>query len=207
MTNNRFSHKYRIILFISVFAVGILAGVSFLFLQSRIITGYASVGSYPYYSINERIELSDAIFEGEVISITAAQFNQDSGDYWEASDDSQLVYPYHLIEIEVLRPMRDSIAIGTNVTITQVGNSPMGTVPGVGVSVVGESEHSLQVGDHGVFFVRQMDFPWREGGNRSVIHLVGWAEHAYFRRAGDGLYYGASDNQAFSINELERLIK
>jgi hypothetical protein len=191
-----------IIFMVSMFAIGGVLGIGFLNLQSRLVTGFGSEGTYPDYSLNERIALSDEIFEGEVISISPAQFNQDSGDYWEATDNSSLVYPYHLIEIKVSQVLKDNIGIGDIVVITQVGNSPTGSKPGIRVEVLGKPEHSLLVGNERIFFIRQMDFPWRDQNLISAFHFVGWAEQSYLRNGDDGRYHAWNDAESFTFEEL-----
>jgi hypothetical protein len=185
---------------------GGLLGFGFLWAQAQLVKGYGTEGTYPAYSLKEMIQFSSAIFEGKVISISQAQFNQDNGDYWEPTTSEALVYPYHLIEIEVTRSLKDEIGIGQQVTITQVGASPSGNRPGLRVGVKGASEHSLQVGQQAVFFVVQMDFPWREGGKRSAIHLVGYPEHAYLKQQSNGLWHFAGGDSDGPIS-FDNLIK
>lgn len=197
----------QIVFMLGMFAIGGVLGIGFLNLQSRLITGFGSEGTYPDYYLNERIALSDVIFEGEIISISPAQFNQDSGDYWETTDSSILVYPYHLIEIKVSQVLKDNIGIEDIVVITQVGNSPSGTKSGIRVEILGEPEHSLAVGDKQIFFVRQMEFPWRDAKRIPALHFVGWAEQSYLRRGDDGLYHAWNDSEVISLDELLNLIK
>lgn len=197
----------KIIFMLSIFAVGGVLGIGFLGLQSSLVTGFGSEGTYPDYNLKERIALSDVIFEGEIISISSAQFNQDSGDYWEATDSSTLVYPYHFIEIKVSQVISDNIGIEDIVVITQVGNSPSGTKPGIGVEILGEPEHSLAVGDKQIFFVRQMEFPWRDTKPILALHFVGWAEQSYLRYGNDGFYHAWNDSEVLSFEELLNLIK
>ncbi|MCC6192754.1 MAG: hypothetical protein IT318_27350 [Anaerolineales bacterium] len=190
-----------------MFVVGGLLGLWVVSLQAKVFSGYGTEGAYPEYTLEERVSLSDAIIEGKVVSISSAQYNQDSGEYWDSSDAGPLVYPYHFINVEVVRTLHDSLSLASQVTILQVGNSPLGARPGLSVAVMGHPEHSLQVGDLGVFFVRQMDFPWREGGHRPALQFVGYAEHSYLRRQADGLlHFASAQENALSVDELLSII-
>ena len=75
------------------------------------------------------------------------------------------------------------------------------------MEILGDPEHSLLVGDQHIFFVRQMDFPWRDKNSVSVFHFVGWAEQSYLRHGDDGRYHSWVDEEVISFEELLKRIQ
>jgi hypothetical protein len=105
----------------------------------HVILDYASV---PYEQI---IDDSEAIFLGQVVDISPTNWNQDSGEYWHGG------LPVHTIEARVLQRIVDSIELADEVTVTQVGYSPL------------EGHYSLAAGQRAVFFIVRREIAWRTG--------------------------------------------
>ena len=101
----------------------------------------------PYEQI---IDNSDAIFVGRILSVSCTSWNQDSGNYWDGG------LPVYTMEVQLLQPIVDTLGLSEQVTITQVGYSPLDT----------ERANALVVGQQAVVFVVETDIAWRDGLRR-----------------------------------------
>ncbi len=182
--------KKRFVLFLKI-GVIIVAGLGIWAMQSFPIIKEKAVSvqfrgiqeaSYVYLSNEDRIDQSEAIFIGTVLAISGAQWNQNSGERWQADDlpSSPAALLYHTIDIEVTQPIIDTINIGQNVTITVLGNGPGDTA---------HPDDPIKEGDVGIFFVARRAIAWRESGTRNVIYFLGAPSQCYFLKASDGLFY------------------
>lgn len=199
--------KKRYVLFL-VICVTVVAGIGVWAMQSPTIIDEKTISelkpgiqeaSYQYLSNDDRIDQAEAIFVGTVLAISDTQWNQNSGERWEADDqpDHPAALLYHTIDIEVTQPMIDMINIGRKVTITVLGNGPRDTA---------HSDDPVKEGDVGIFFVERRAIAWREGGTRKVIYFLGAPSQCYFLKASDGLFYPPK-NENEKGGSLEEIIK
>ncbi len=104
-------------------------------------------GVMPYEQI---IDDSDAIFLGQILSVSATGWNQDSGTYWDGG------LPVYTIDVQVLRPIVDTLNLPEKISVTQVSYSPLEDGP----------DRSPAAGQRALFFVVQTSIAWREGPQR-----------------------------------------
>src|SRR5690606_34745516 len=114
--------------------------------------------SYDEVPLDQMLAEAEAIFIGDVISITPAKWNQDSGQYWY--EEGKLALPFHEIEIATTQVLFDSIGIGKDVVITVLGASPVGSMDRA-IEITGDVAHSLQAGDEAIFFVVERELAWQ----------------------------------------------
>lgn len=154
--------------------------------------------SYVEVSRDEMIDSADAIFVGKVISISPTHWNQDNGEEWNddaIGGDSGL--QIHTIEVEIIRPIVDTIKLEKRITITVLGSSP----------IEGYADHNLKESAQAVFFVRQTELAWRGGETRLVFEFIGAPVYSYYLRESDGMYHDGRPNaQALSLDGIIKLI-
>lgn len=158
-----------------------------------VVTSVRSEASYLEVTSDDLIMQADASFVGHIVSISPAQWNQDSGEYWE--EEGAATVAYHEIEVTVVQTLVDTIGLAPQITLTVVGNSPTGSRQSPGVAMASDVDHSLQVGDQAIFFVQQGHMAWR-GGMRPVISLIGYPRTSYLIRQRDALYHSERPGEA-----------
>ncbi len=154
------------------------------------------------YTREELIDGSAVIFEGKILSISPTFYNQDSGEYWGEDEDGTLLQ-LHSIQLEVLRPIVDTLGMEKQVTIYVLGASPLdgGTMNGDGYTIVqAGGNHEMKVGDQVIFFVSQIGLAWREGGIRTLMMIYPPLDN--FVQMPDGTYYDPWDNGSISLDVL-----
>ena len=140
------------------------------------------------YTREDMIDHAAVIFEGKVLSISPTFWNQDSGEYWY-DETTGVGLQLHTIELEVLQPIVDTIGIEKQVTIYVLGASPLDSLAeGEDATVYqGGGDYEMKVGDQVIFFSRQRDLAWREGGTRKLLMSDDPAIDAFIQLS-DGLY-------------------
>jgi hypothetical protein len=154
--------------------------------------------SYVEVTSEEMMASADAIFVGQVVSLSPTQWNQDSGEEW--NDDAiggDSGFQIHTVEVEILQPIVDTVDLGKHITLTALGRSP----------IDGHADHDLWETRQAVFFVVQTELAWRGGGTRPIFELIGAPSHSYFLLADDGLYHDdRPEALAMSLEDIIRLI-
>lgn len=138
-------------------------------------------GVIPYEQI---IDTSEAIFLGQVLAVSGTSWNQDSSKYWEGG------LPVHTIDVQVLQPIVDTLELPEQVTITQVGYSPL----------EGRGVYSVAVGQRAVFFVVQTHIAWRDR-LVPVLRLTGDPADSVII-VGDERYAAQPTDAAARLNEI-----
>lgn len=162
--------------------------------------------TYAYVPLTEQIQNAGAVFLGSVTSISPAQWNQDSGEFWQ--EEGLTTLPYHQVEVTVKRSLFDKLGLGNQVTITVIGGSSAGTSPTAKVAIAPEPDHTLKVGDEMVFFVGKSVLAWRGGtpdnqATRPVILFSAYPRYAYLKKQANGLYRSENpEEQAISLDDL-----
>lgn len=162
--------------------------------------------TYAYVSLSDQIQNAGAVFLGSVTSISPAQWNQDSGEFWQ--EEGLTTLPYHQVLVTVKRSLFDKLGLGNQVTITVIGGSPAGTSPTAKVVVAPEPDHTLKVGDEMIFFVGKSVLAWRGGtpenqATRPVILFSAYPRFAYLKKEADGLYRSENpEEQEISMDDL-----
>ena len=162
------------------------------------ITVYQEMSTVAY-TREELIDRSAVIFEGKVLSISPTFWNQDSGEYWY---DDGVGLQLHTLEVEVLRPIVDTLGMQKQVIIYILGSSPLdGGAEGDGTTIhQGSGNYEMTVGDQVVFFAGQIELAWREGGTRKL--LMSYPPLDTFVQRPDGTYYDPWDYGSISFEEL-----
>jgi hypothetical protein len=167
----------------------------------------------------EAIANADLIVEARVINISATQWNQDNGEYWQETtvydaerglETSHSAWPIHTIELSIVEPIIDAIGVGQTVTLTVLGKSPGAqdpTVEGQSIQVAGGPSPTLSVGDEVILFATQGEIAWRDPsrpirlveapdgttyfdvGTRSIISFLASPADSYLVKQDDGLYH------------------
>jgi hypothetical protein len=146
-----------------------------------VVEVHLDYGIMPFEQI---IENSQAIFLGKVTDISGTSWNQDDGTYWGGG------LPVYSIQAEVLQPIVDTLGMPEQVTVTQVGYSPLEHGPAA----------SLAAGQRAVFFVVQVDIAWR-GGPRRVLRTTNTDTDSILI-VGDDRYPGQLDDQAARLESI-----
>ncbi len=133
------------------------------------------------------IGTANTIFVGQITHISPTSWNQNSGDFW---NDGFLL---HTIDIQILQfiAAQDIVSDEQTITITVLGNSPIET----------PNDDHLQVGEQGIFFIKETEIAWKEG-NKVVNSFLGVPSDSYFLLGGDGLYHGRANETPVSLEEL-----
>lgn len=163
-------------------------------------TGIVISSEYISLAPDEMIDQADLIFQGQVTAISATQFNQESGAYWEEGR------PYHTITFQVLRPIVDALDAGREVTVTVWGNNPTEeSVPveqnGQEIRILSDAGHDLQLGDTVIAFVERRELMWREGAHEAMV-LLGVPSEAYYRLQADDRYLGGPTRESLTVEDL-----
>lgn len=133
----------------------------------------------------QMIDQADLIALGEVTEISYTEWNQDSGLIWSTEkrgSEFTVALPLHYVEFTIDRALVDRIGVDSRVTLTVLGNSPLQDP---------DADHDLVIGDRAVFFARQTQLAWREGGKRPIWQLVGAPIQAYGLEGEDRQYHFA----------------
>lgn len=212
--------RRRVLLLSSVFLVALTFGlVAFSYqgeqaaastptAKSRV---YEFEASYMGLSRDQMIKEAGAIFVGEVVSLSPARWNQDSGEYWQ--EGALTTLPYHEVQVKVVQPLVDTVGLGAEAKITVLGGSPAGSIQTGELSIANQPEHTLQVGDQSVFFVVKREMAWRGGtaekqATQPILRLVAMPKQSYLTRKNDGLYHVTEGTDApLSLDTLRDLIK
>ena len=109
--------------------------------EPYIILDYISV---PYEQI---IDDSQAIFVGQVLTVSGTSWNQDSGQYWYGG------LPTYSMDVQVLQKIVDTLALPEQVTISTIGYSPAEP----------SQAGTPAAGPCAVFFVIKTQLAWRTG--------------------------------------------
>jgi hypothetical protein len=214
------STKLKIMLLSGALILGVVVGSLAFFPGSRqamdrsntvgAVAGFQ--GSYEELTRDEMIAQADAIFIGDVVSISPAQWNQDSGEYWQ--NDYFTAIPFHQLEVAVVRPFVDRIGLGPEMTITVLGGSPSGSIQSGEFAIANEPEHTLQVRHRALFFVVRRELAWRSSvdnqqATRPIIHLMGAPSLSYLTAKSNGLYHSEDPaEQPLSLSDLTaRILK
>jgi hypothetical protein len=171
-------------------------------------TPYYFEATYFAASREEQILEADAVFIGRVARISSTKWNQDSGEYWE--EEGLTTLPYHEVQVNVIRSLLDEATLGDRIDVTVLGASPAGPSSSSKVVIASEPEHSLQVGDVGIFFVVRTELAWRGGvvGNqatRPIIRFIGYPEYGYLRQLANGQY--RSEDPSEQTTSLDQVIR
>lgn len=167
---------------------------------------YNASAVYLFVDFNEMANHATAIFVGKITGFPRAQWNQDSGEYWDDTKDSStsasFVVSYTTIEVQ--ESIIDSIGLEKQVQIPSLSES---YILDEKLNVVEERErpHHLSEGDRAIFFIKQTNLAWR-GGTRQVLYMAAMPTHAYFKQGEDGLYRGELLEGAFTLDELKAKI-
>lgn len=148
---------------------------------------YNYEASYEELTRRQMITQSDAIFVGQVQEISPARWNQDSGEYVADERCSQLLYDD--IEVQVVWPIVDDLGLDDIVTITVLGNSPVGSIAS-SPEILPDPEHTLQTGDQYIFFVVKRYIAWRNDltgpeGTRLTIRFITAPSISHLKRVDD----------------------
>lgn len=165
-------------------ALGLVAGLVLVLIKPKAEqkTTVVQLASYIGVTREDMVASADAIFLGKVVAISPTRWNQDSGEEW--NDDAtggDSGFQIHLIEVEILQPIVDTIGLGKHVTITGLGTSPLDSY--------GYADHNLKESDQAVFFIVQSQLAWRGGETRPILEFMGAPEYSYFLQGKDGLYH------------------
>ena len=109
----------------------------------------------------------------------------------------------HTLELEVLRPIVDTLGMQKQVIIYVFGSSPLdGGAEGDGTIIYQSGgDYEMKVGDQAVFFLGQTtEIAWREGGSRKL--LMSYPPLNAFVQRPDGTYYDPWDYGSISLEEL-----
>ena len=90
---------------------------------------------YEALSFEDMTDRASAIFVGKIVSISPTQWNQDSGEYWNNPEEGFEI-PIHYIEVDVLKPIVDTVKLGTHVKIAVLSESP--TIESPHISVISQ---------------------------------------------------------------------
>ncbi|MFN8439603.1 MAG: hypothetical protein U0175_02480 [Caldilineaceae bacterium] len=164
-----------------------------------------SQATWAYLSFNELANQATAIFLGKVTAISPAQWNQDSGEYWDDSGSTSAALVLHYIEIEVQEPLIDNIGLEKQVKLPTLSEYYLVDEK---LNVIEEKlprRHDLVAGDQAVFFIDKTELAWR-GGVRPVLYLATYPGQSYFKLGGEGLYHGELLEGAFTLDELKAKI-
>ena len=195
--------KHSKILFLIITTLGIIAGRSIYvaFQQNKPTASpevYTYESSYAGLTRDEMLAEADAIIIGEVVAVTPAQWNQDSGKPWKQSGFASI--PYHELEVRIIEPLYDTLDLKGHVRITVLGASPTGTVD---PSIILDSPpaHKLVKGQKAMFFLVKRELAWRGPENaqqqskRPIIRLVGQPDLSYLIQEADGLYHSTDPSE------------
>ena len=162
--------------------------------------------SYEYLTLDELIAQADLIVIGQVIDISPARWNQDSGLFWQADHSSFATLPYHQLEIAVSQVLAGDVATDQTLTVTVLGASPAGSFDSQD-TVVGEPAHRLQVGQEQLFLLRQGEIAWR-GRRQPAILFLGYPGDSYLTQGADHRYRltQRQDEKALSLEMLQEKI-
>jgi len=142
--------------------------------------------SYVYLDEEQAIDHADAIFLGQVVNVSPTRWNQDSGRAWNQG------LQIHTVAVEVIEAIVDEVDLDKRATITVLGESPL----------AGGADHNLSVGERAIFFIRQTDLAWREGGTRPILEFISAPTDSYYRQRGDGLFDGRPGTPPISLEEV-----
>jgi hypothetical protein len=158
---------------------------------------WADEAVYVFLTQDEMIDRADAIFAGTIVEISPTRWNQDSGEYYPPKQGIDYPMPLHEIEVQVTRPIIDTIGLGETVTVTVVSASP------VDARSSDDVEHDLKVGDEVVMFVGQTELAWRGGGRKPVILFMSAPDISYLKLGSDGLYHGGGpEKRDYLLDDL-----
>ena len=211
--------KVKLVLLLGVFFIGLVLGAVILsatsFFQKTTTSATSkqeilvedpvsavSFAMYAEYTLEDMMDQADAIFIGEVATISTPRWNQDSGEYWEGEGAAAM--QLHQLEILISQSLVDTLGLGEKVTITILGINPV-RMEDYTIDFTRGSPHGLEVGNQGVFFVISSEFPWRDG-KRPIIGFLGNPQEGYLLLGADGLYHSALVPDGISLNELTRQI-
>lgn len=189
------------LLLIGSLILGLAIGLTFVFIEPRLPEQKVIVeqqASYKYLAREEMIDSADAIFRGKVFSISPTHWNQDSGEEWnDNAIGGDSGFQVHEVEIEVLQAIVDGVGLDKRISITLIGSSPLD----------GYGDHNLKEGVEAVFFMRQTEIAWREGGTRPIFELMTAPVYSYFQLGGDGLFHDERpDGRPLSLEDIVKSI-
>ncbi len=208
--------KYPKILFIAILLLGILVGQRIFVAVAKNTTStdsevYTFESSYQGLANEEMINEAEIIIIGEVIAVTPAQWNQDSGKPWKQSGLAAL--PYHELEVKIIDSLYDTVGLQGHVRITVLGASPVGTADPT-IILDSSPAHNLVKGQKAVFFLVKRDLAWRGPENaekqlsRPIIRLIGQPDLSYLTQGSDGLYHSTDSNEKpLSLQDIVDKIK
>ncbi len=153
-------------------------------------------------------DYADGIVVGRVSNISAAQWNQDDGKYWDDTQDpanTMASFPFHYLEVDVLETIVNTSELPSPLQITVLSDHVSLDAEG-NVTNEGEGPEALAVGDQVVIFARQAELAWR-GGPRPALVLIGVPSQSYFKLNADGLYQGHLLDKPLPLDELIALIR
>jgi hypothetical protein len=139
---------------------------------------------YGMMSYEQIIDDSDAIFLGQILSVSETSWNQDNGSYWDGG------LPIYTIDVRVLRPIVDTLGLPEQVTVTQVGYSPLEYGPA----------SALAAEQRAVFFVIQTNVAWRDG--LLSVRRTTNTDTDSILVVGDDRYPGQPNDEAARLNEI-----
>lgn len=155
---------------ILVMILGIYATIGCAVNQSLPIVTPTSVNtiakqSFTYLEISDKdkIEKSNIILVGKIMTISPTRWNQDDGNMWEAQGSQIGAFQVHELEVQVIRKIVDDLNIGETLTVTILGTSPKEEYP----------DYNLSEGDQVVMFLKKGAIAWRETGVRKVMIFNG----------------------------------
>lgn len=195
-------------IWLSSMLIGMVIGVSLTFLRTQVqkekisttepvsVAGISAKthAAYIQLSRQEMIKQADAIVVGQVTSISATQFNQDSGEIWEPQAEGAMPLALHYIDVRVGSLLVDAVGLNKTVTIVVLGTSP--------IESAAWADHHLQEGDQVVVFLQAADITWRTG-TRSIWRFVALPSESALVLQSDGAYHdGWLDKVPLSLDEL-----
>ncbi len=179
--------------------------------------------SYEALPSEEMVKNADAILMGRVTSIGQTKWNQDSGDYWEATlkddlgDTTVVALPYFEVTLSSEHIIADPRGMATPETVvTLLGASHAS-------DEVVDEELGLKVGDTVIAFLRQGEIAWWGGkivydkgtgmisyGMKPVLQLMGVPNQSYMLQNVDGSFQFSTRPEqlrAYSLAEFARLVE
>ena len=154
--------------------------------------------SYLDVTREDMVEVADAIFLGNVVAVSSTRWNQDSGEEWNDDVvDGGSGLQIHIVEVEILQPIVDTIGLDKTVEITVLGRSPKD----------GYADHALQKDSQAVFFIMKTELAWRGNETRPVFIFIGAPAYSYFMKRSDGLYHDErSEALALSFEDIVNFV-
>lgn len=150
--------------------------------------------SFTYMEISDKdkIEKSDIILVGKIITISPTRWNQDDGSMWDAQGSQIGSFQIHELEVQVIRKIVDDLNFGDKVTVTVLGTSPKEEYP----------DYTLSEGDQVVMFLKKGDIAWRETGVRNVLIFNGSPYQSLYVQNPDGQYELQWAKKMVTLDEL-----